>query len=122
VIVMIFSAIGVILLSLGSGILFLSGYLWIGFSFDQAGGHLSDQTVLFNPAFTPQGAGAAVLLIWSGGLLISGLQFLALGSVCRLMIQLEANTRATAELLSRMVEPPTRSCAKASDPESFFLT
>jgi hypothetical protein len=45
------------------------------------------------------GPGGMLLLLWSAGLLIGGLQFLAAGAIFRLMIQLEENTRATAQLL-----------------------
>jgi len=48
------------------------------------------------------GLGATLFLLWSGGCLIGGLQFLAAGAFFRLMIQVEENTRATAQLLDHV--------------------
>ena len=43
-----------------------------------------------------------VAFVWSVALLVSGLQMIALGTLCRLMIHLEENTRATAQVLDRI--------------------
>jgi hypothetical protein len=43
-----------------------------------------------------------VVLVWSFGLLVGGLQMIAMGSLCRLMIHLEENTRATAQVLDKI--------------------
>ncbi|MDR3620887.1 MAG: hypothetical protein P4L85_16160 [Paludisphaera borealis] len=48
------------------------------------------------------GVGATLSLLWSFGSLLGGLQLLAAGALIRLMIQLEENTRATAQLLDRV--------------------
>jgi hypothetical protein len=41
-------------------------------------------------------------LIWSVAFLLAGLQQIAMGAVCRLLIHLEENTRATAQLLDKV--------------------
>jgi hypothetical protein len=41
-------------------------------------------------------------LVWSFGILLSGLQLIVLGAFCRLMIHLEENTRASAQMLDRI--------------------
>lgn len=46
--------------------------------------------------------GATFTMLWSCGILLGGLQFLAAGGLIRLMIQLEENTRRTARLLERV--------------------
>ena len=58
---------------------------------------------------------ATVALFWSFGLLFAGLQTVAMGTLCRLMIHMEENTRATAQVLDQIrsrlegVEPLFRS-------------
>ena len=47
--------------------------------------------------------GVAFWAVWSFGLLIGGLQFAAMGAVCRLLIDVEENTRISAECLERLV-------------------
>lgn len=60
------------------------------------------------PAGPAHGLGPAFLLggplsiLWSVGLLVSGLQFLAIGGLFRLIIHLEENTRVTAQCLERL--------------------
>jgi hypothetical protein len=53
---------------------------------------------------TPLGSwlGGTLSLLWSFGLLLSGLQLVALGTVFRLFIHLEENTRATAQILDKI--------------------
>ena len=65
------------------------------------------------------GLGATLVLLWSGGCLIGGLQFLAAGAFFRLMIQLEENTRATAQLLD---EVRARVHAVDAGTESIFIS
>jgi hypothetical protein len=45
-------------------------------------------------------------LLWSLGILLSGLQLIATGAFFRLMIHLEENTRASAQMLERMRSRP----------------
>jgi hypothetical protein len=45
---------------------------------------------------------AGFSVLWSCGILFSGLQLLALGAFLRLMIHLEENTRASAQALDRI--------------------
>ncbi len=47
------------------------------------------------------GLSATVALVWSFPLLLSGLQVIAHGTLFRLMIHLEENTRATAQVLDK---------------------
>ncbi len=46
--------------------------------------------------------GGALGIIWSIGLIVGGLQFAALGAFVRLMIHVEENTRASAQLLNKI--------------------
>ena len=46
--------------------------------------------------------GAALSALWSFALLISGLQFLAMGSLFRLVINVEENTRISAQCLEQL--------------------
>jgi hypothetical protein len=48
------------------------------------------------------GVGGAFSLLWSFGSLLSGLQFVALGTLFRLAIHLEENTRASAQSLEKL--------------------
>lgn len=48
------------------------------------------------------GPGTTLLLLWSFVSLFSGLESVALGTLYRLAIQLEENTRATAQFLDRI--------------------
>jgi len=62
------------------------------------------------PVAAPQPQVAAALppvvagfsLLWSFGILFSGLQLIALGAFLRLMIHLEENTRASAQMLDEL--------------------
>jgi hypothetical protein len=42
-------------------------------------------------------------IYWSVALLVSGLQYLALGALCRLFVHLEENTRVSAQCLERLI-------------------
>ncbi len=46
--------------------------------------------------------GMGIYALWSFGLAISGLQLIAMGALCRLMIHLEENTRVSAQALERI--------------------
>jgi hypothetical protein len=46
--------------------------------------------------------GGALSMLWSFGLLVSGLQFLAMGALSRLVIHIEENTRISAQCLEQM--------------------
>jgi hypothetical protein len=48
------------------------------------------------------GLGATFSLIWSLGLLLSGLQFLAIGVLVKLAIHLEENTRISAQAMDKI--------------------
>jgi hypothetical protein len=41
-------------------------------------------------------------VLWSFCILFSGLQLIILGAFCRLMIHLEENTRASAQMLDKL--------------------
>ncbi|WP_435021074.1 hypothetical protein TA3x_002172 [Tundrisphaera sp. TA3] len=59
--------------------------------------------------------GGAFATLWGGGLFFSGLQCVAMGALCRLAIQVEANTRASAEHLARIrsrAEPAREDAAR----------
>jgi hypothetical protein len=45
---------------------------------------------------------ATVAFVWSFALLLGGMQMIALGKICLVMIHLEENTRATAQVLDRI--------------------
>jgi hypothetical protein len=48
------------------------------------------------------GLGGIIALLWSIGFLLAGLQHIALGALCRLLIHLEENTRASAQALDKI--------------------
>ena len=58
-----------------------------------------------------------IVLIWSAGLLLAGLQHIALGTLCRLLIHLVENTRASAQSLDKIrtswirAEPVSSHCS-----------
>ncbi len=47
--------------------------------------------------------GGALSALWSVGFLAAGLQFMAMGSLFRLAIHVEENTRATAQCLEKLL-------------------
>jgi hypothetical protein len=57
-----------------------------------------------SPGFGPiaRGVGGALSLFWSIGSIASGLQFLMVGSLVRVAIDVEENTRASAQCLERL--------------------
>lgn len=71
-------------------------------------GALAARTVAAGSIFT--GLGQAVIAVWAAGLLSGGVQFLTLGALCRLAVNVEENTRRTAqclEVLCSRLEPRT---------------
>ena len=58
--------------------------------------------VLTLVAGTPSLLPGTLALLWSLGLVLAGLQLVAFGALLRLLIQLEENTRATAQLLEKV--------------------
>lgn len=65
------------------------------------------------------GLGGALSALWSLGFLVSGLQFLAIGTLFRLAIHVEENTRAAAQSLEKIrarLEP------KGEDAGPLFLS
>jgi hypothetical protein len=79
---------GVILIGIGAGLMLLAGLQALA----GAGGPL--------PA--PLSVLAGYALLWSFGILFSGLQMLAVGAFLRLMIHVEENTRVSAQVLDRI--------------------
>jgi hypothetical protein len=80
--------IGVILLVIGAGLLGTIGYY-----------ALAARDAPVDPRLQ---VAAGFSVLWSCGILFSGLQLLALGAFLRLMIHLEENTRASAQALDRI--------------------
>jgi hypothetical protein len=81
---------GAILMAIGVGLMLLTGLYAIA-----ARGAPVD--------FAPQmQVFAGFSLLWSFGILFSGLQLVALGGFLRLMIHVEENTRASAQALDRI--------------------
>jgi len=103
IIATIFTLIGGLLLVLGS--------LLLGFTL-----YIALTATLTTPPVAPGGFGhpqmtpgplavglsATLTLLWSFGILLGGLQFVAAGALIRLMILLEANTRTTVQLLDHV--------------------
>lgn len=72
-------------------------------------GDLPSRTVATGSLFT--GLSRAMIGIWATGLLYGGVQFLTLGALFRLAIQVEENTRQTAQCLETLcsrLEPRTK--------------
>ena len=82
--------IGTILLLIGVGLMLVAGL----YALAASGGPV---------AVPPQmQILASFSLLWSFGILFSGLQLVALGGFLRLMIHVEENTRASAQALDRI--------------------
>jgi hypothetical protein len=81
---------GMILMAIGVGLMLLAGF----HAFAARGG----------PVDVPPQVQvlAGFSLLWSFGILFSGLQLVALGGFLRLMIHVEENTRASAQALDRI--------------------
>jgi hypothetical protein len=99
----IFTVLGTLLLALGSLLLAFCLYTALSSSVSQ----LPRAEVPFasspiGGAAVPISLGVAVSAVWSFGLLIGGLQFFAMGTVCRLLINVEENTRISAQCLEQL--------------------
>lgn len=99
----IFTVLGTLLLALGSLLLAFCLYIPLSNRVSQ----LPRAEVPF--ASRPIGGvpvsgslGVALLAVWSFSLFIGGLQFLAMGTVCRLLINVEENTRISAQCLEQL--------------------
>jgi hypothetical protein len=82
------SLLGVILMVIGGGLLATIGYYAV-----------APRDAPVDPRLQ---VAAGFSVLWSCGILFSGLQLLALGAFLRLMIHLEENTRASAQVLDRI--------------------
>jgi len=99
----VFTVLGVLLL-LGGCLLFAVGLYGL---LSGGAGPPPSETPPFSAAPVnavrfPSSLGGSLSILWSFGLLISGLQFLAMGALFRLVIHVEENTRVTARCLEQM--------------------
>jgi hypothetical protein len=99
----IFTVLGAILLAVGSVLLAFGLYALLYSSTGEppdGGAPFAGRTV----SSTPFGGsfGSALSLLWSFALLVSGLQSLAMGSLFRLLINVEENTRISAQCLEKL--------------------
>lgn len=101
----IFTGLGAVFLAVASLLLVFGLYALF------AGGTVQPTTgeVPFSIAARPQNVapfagfwGGALSAVWSLGFLISGLQFLAMGALFRLLIHVEENTRISAQSLEQL--------------------
>ena len=99
----LFTLIGTVLLATGAVLLVVGLYSLLAVTTD---GPLpgADQFAVRQVPGLPFniGLGGVLALIWSIALLLAGLQHIALGALCRLLIHLEENTRASAQLLDKI--------------------
>ena len=99
----VFTGLGVLLLAAGCVLLGLFVHALLAPSAAQL--PRADVSIQHGPVTTvsvPGVLGAAVSALWSFGCLISGLQFLAMGALIRLMIHVEENTRISAQRLEKL--------------------
>ncbi len=99
----IFTGLGAILLAVGSLLLAFSLYALLSSSMGQPPG--GEGPFVGRPlGILPSagGLGTALPTLWSFALLVSGLQFLAMGSLLRLVINVEENTRISAQCLEKL--------------------
>jgi len=100
---LIFSVLGTLLLTLGS--LLLAFCLYTLLSSWEVQLPRAEVPFAIRPlggAAVPGSFGIALSAVWSSGLLIGGLQFLAMGTACRLLIRVEENTRISAQCLEQL--------------------
>jgi hypothetical protein len=99
----IFTGLGAILLAAGGLFLVFGLHALLSSSMDQPpsgeGPFLGHQVK--NAPF-PGGLGGALPILWASALLVSGLQFVAMGSLIRLVINVEENTRIAAQCLEKL--------------------
>lgn len=99
----IFTVLGTLLLALGSLLLAFCLYTALSNWVSQLPG--AEEPFASRPiggVAAPVSFGVALSAVWSFGLLIGGLQFLAMGTVCRLLINVEENTRISAQCLEQL--------------------
>lgn len=99
----LFTLFGLLLLAIGSVLLALAVYALL----DGSAGTLPAKPEPFMVATSGDPSlitrlGAGLFLLWATALLISGLQFVALGTGVRLLIHMEENTRASALALDKI--------------------
>jgi cobalamin synthase len=99
----LFTLIGAVLLAISAVLLVAGLYAFLAVTTDEplpGMGHIAVRQVPGLPFNV--GLGGILALIWSIGLLVAGLQHSALGALCRLLIHLEENTRASAQSLDKI--------------------
>ncbi|MGO9468169.1 MAG: hypothetical protein ACLQIB_57600 [Isosphaeraceae bacterium] len=105
----IFTLIGFMLLLLGAALLAFGLYgLATGSGAQSAPGENPMLAHARSTVVLPVLLGGVLPIIWSIGLIVAGLQCVALGAFVRLMIHIEENTRASTQLLkkiARRLEP-----------------
>ena len=84
----LWTLLGAIVVLIGGGALAVIGYFAI-----------AARDVQVDPS---QRIGMGLYALWSFCILISGLQLIALGAFCHLMIHMEENTRASAQALEKI--------------------
>ncbi len=95
------------------------GYLLVGFSaLVLIGGFLWTGSQMGPPGALTFGFG--IIFLWSLGIFAAGIQSIAFGSLFLLAIQVEENTRATAQALNRL--RPAIDLKADADPGSMFLS
>jgi hypothetical protein len=103
VIGILFTLIGAVLLAIGGLLLVFSLYALLAASTGGpppgAGPIVARQVGIVSLG---AGLGGILSLFWSLGFLLSGLQFVALGALFRLLIHLEENMRASAQSLDKI--------------------
>jgi hypothetical protein len=98
----IFTMLGAVLLALGTLLLAHVIYRFLAGSITQPSPPIGAPPVP-QPGLTLFGAGMTwLILLWSFALLLGGLQSIAAGALFRLFINLEGNTRASAQCLDRI--------------------
>ncbi len=98
-----FTLIGAVLLAIGAVLLVVGLYALLSVTTDAplpGAGQFAAREVPGLPFHV--GLGGMLALVWSIGLLLAGLQHIALGALCRLLIHLEENTRASAQSLDKI--------------------
>jgi hypothetical protein len=98
----LFSGIGAILLATGALLMAFGLYALLAGP-PSASGPFAAQPQTVSTVPLVNGLSGVLAAVWSLGLLVSGLQFLAIGTLFRLAIHAEENTRASAQLLEKIL-------------------
>jgi hypothetical protein len=102
-IAMISTGIGVVFLVIGIALLAVGLYGFLaGVGSEPPTGGAPPAAHAFNVVPLANHLGGVLSMLWSLMCLISGLQFLAMGALCRLAIHVEENTRASAQCLEKI--------------------